>query len=305
MDTKKTMVISHAGCVDGFTSAWVASCFLGRGDDVLYRPMHHGDPLPPELDVNRIGDLYILDFSFKYETMGFAAALVDRLVCLDHHKSAREELERFERSNTTIVFDMEKSGARLTWDHFCSSSPRCAPYGWSDLKDAPALIQYVEDRDLWRKSLPQSEEINAYIRSLPMTFPYWDCLYMDMKSPTNIDNIVLAGRQILRSQRKEVESIAAHARFIRLCDHWIPIVNTAHHISEVGHQLCKNHPLANFSATFFVKFDDDRGPVLVVSLRSIGEFDVSQIATLYGGGGHRNAAGFTVDQEWFFRSIAP
>jgi nanoRNase/pAp phosphatase (c-di-AMP/oligoRNAs hydrolase) len=34
-----------------------------------------------------------------------------------------------------------------------------------------------------------------------------------------------------------------------------------------------------------------------VSLRSVGDFDVSKIAKYYGGGGHRNAAGFIVDRS--------
>jgi nanoRNase/pAp phosphatase (c-di-AMP/oligoRNAs hydrolase) len=36
------------------------------------------------------------------------------------------------------------------------------------------------------------------------------------------------------------------------------------------------------------------------TLYSIGDFDVASIATELGGGGHKNAAGFTVDFErWF------
>jgi nanoRNase/pAp phosphatase (c-di-AMP/oligoRNAs hydrolase) len=34
-----------------------------------------------------------------------------------------------------------------------------------------------------------------------------------------------------------------------------------------------------------------------VSLYSIGDFDVAAIAARYGGGGHRNAAGFSVSLE--------
>jgi nanoRNase/pAp phosphatase (c-di-AMP/oligoRNAs hydrolase) len=32
-----------------------------------------------------------------------------------------------------------------------------------------------------------------------------------------------------------------------------------------------------------------------VSLRSIGDYDVSAIAKAFGGGGHKNAAGFNID----------
>ena len=39
-----------------------------------------------------------------------------------------------------------------------------------------------------------------------------------------------------------------------------------------------------------------------VSLYSIGDFDVAELAKKFGGGGHRNAAGFNVSlQEWMDR----
>ncbi|SMG63667.1 [weak similarity to] phosphoesterase DHHA1 [methanotrophic bacterial endosymbiont of Bathymodiolus sp.] len=34
-------------------------------------------------------------------------------------------------------------------------------------------------------------------------------------------------------------------------------------------------------------------------LRSIGEFDVSRLAVSFGGGGHQNAAGFSLSREAF------
>ena len=40
--------------------------------------------------------------------------------------------------------------------------------------------------------------------------------------------------------------------------------------------------------------DGGQGPVHKVSLRSRGEVDVEKIARHHGGGGHRNAAGFTL-----------
>ena len=41
-----------------------------------------------------------------------------------------------------------------------------------------------------------------------------------------------------------------------------------------------------------------------VSLYSIGAFDVAELAARYGGGGHRNAAGFTVSLEAWVRDFA-
>ena len=59
--------------------------------------------------------------------------------------------------------------------------------------------------------------------------------------------------------------------------------------SDVGHEL------ANQSGTFGLLWFIDKDNVCRCSLRSNGEYDVSAIAKAFGGGGHRNAAGFTTD----------
>ena len=43
---------------------------------------------------------------------------------------------------------------------------------------------------------------------------------------------------------------------------------------------------------------------VICSLRSINELpDVSKVATMFGGGGHRNASGFTVNLQTFMQDI--
>ena len=56
--------------------------------------------------------------------------------------------------------------------------------------------------------------------------------------------------------------------------------------SDVGHEL------ANQSGTFGLLWFIDKDNNCRCSLRSNGDYDVSAIAKAYGGGGHRNAAGF-------------
>ena len=57
--------------------------------------------------------------------------------------------------------------------------------------------------------------------------------------------------------------------------------------SDVGHEL------ANQSGTFGLLWSIDKDGQCKCSLRSNGDYDVSAIAKTFGGGGHRNAAGFT------------
>ncbi len=74
--------------------------------------------------------------------------------------------------------------------------------------------------------------------------------------------------------------------------------------SDAGHKLCNmlelgeldGFPIPQTSAQAFAATYYDKHNFRCFSLRShsSGGADVSQIATQYGGGGHKNAAGFTV-----------
>ena len=61
-----------------------------------------------------------------------------------------------------------------------------------------------------------------------------------------------------------------------------------HLVSDVGHEL------ANRSGTFGLLWSLDKDGRCNCSLRSNGNYDVSAIAKAFGGGGHKNAAGFEV-----------
>lgn len=66
--------------------------------------------------------------------------------------------------------------------------------------------------------------------------------------------------------------------------------------SDLGHEL------ANKSGTFGLVWSMAGDGQIHCSLRSNGDYDVSAIAKVFGGGGHRNAAGFSTDidtlMEW-------
>ena len=64
--------------------------------------------------------------------------------------------------------------------------------------------------------------------------------------------------------------------------------------SDLGHSLAKK------SGTFGLTYHyHGRRQCYECGLRSIGEFDVAKLAVSFGGGGHKNAAGFSVDRKVF------
>ncbi len=267
-------VFYHAGCNDGFGAAWAAWRLMG--DSAIYRAVSYGQAPPP---IDEGDEVFIVDFSYPEEALRRLAAQASRVVVLDHHKTAVEALAGLladPPANLELVLDLSRSGAMLAWRYFM---PADFP---------PTLLRYVEDRDLWRWKLSESEAINAWISAHPLDFEVWTTLAETLASPSGVAPL---GRAILQQRSLTVERLCAGAWKVELGGHRVPVVNSPIHQSEIGHRLCELHDDAPFAAVY----QDLGGGRRRWSLRSRGDFDVSEVAGLFGGGGHRAAAGFVVE----------
>ena len=266
----KTLVY-HDNCQDGFCAAWL---FHRLYPDAEFIPAQYGQPAP---DVTG-KDVVIADFSYPRETMIAMAAQANSLVCLDHHKTARADLEGVDWAalGATVVFDMSKSGAMLMWE-----------YLWP-VPEPALLVRYVQDRDLWLWQEMRSREVSAFIGSFPKDFSVWNRFESDIASGIAFTQ----GEAILRYQAAAVAEQCKHAEICRFGDYRFPVLNATLLISEIGEALGKTAP---FAAMYFVRGDEK-----VWSLRSDGKVDVSAIAKEFGGGGHRGAAGFRTPASFQF-----
>lgn len=285
MTAARPLVIYHANCPDGFTAAWVARKALGP--DCEFVSANYGEE-PPDVAGRRV---YILDFSYKRPAMRRILSSAQSVVVLDHHKTAEVELAGIHDefclrpdlitnspgSDLPVVhFDMNKSGCRLTWEHFHGQKP------------APWIVGYVEDRDLWRWSLDSSREINAAIGSYPRTFDQWDRFGL-FDYAHAYGWLRGEGAAILRCQGQLVDDICKSARVVNLGDGDVLAANTSVLFGDVAGKLAVGRP---YGVAWFQRRDG----MIQWSLRSeSGGLDVSEVASRFGGGGHRNAAGFQTD----------
>jgi uncharacterized protein len=270
-----TIVLYHGpSCVDGFGSAFAA--WKSLGDAATYLPVQYGDPVP---DTPVGGTIYVLDFSYPRRELIALARRSSRVVVLDHHKSARDELAGLGNSipGLGVTFDMTKSGAVLAWEYFHPGTP------------VPRLLNYVQDRDLWTWKLSGSREFSAALAIEPRDFKVWDNIASDTADPGLLVDFIRRGAAVLKYQKGLVDGLAAKAILVTVGDHaGIPAVNSPLFQSELGEELLKRFPESPFAACWFMKDE----VIEVWSLRSRGDFDVSAVAKSLGGGGHPGAAGF-------------
>lgn len=264
--TKPKLCIYHGGCDDGFGSAVIVNSAYA---DIEFHAGEYGVAPPDVTDK----DVIIVDFSYKRHVLEQMLLQCNSMIILDHHKTAKEDLETLNDPKLILVFDMARSGAGITWDYFIGG-PR------------PLLVRYLEDRDLWKKELPNSDEFTIALRSYLQDFTVWDLL---LKSDTAVASLITEGPGIQRYYRRRVEELKKNYYMANLGGHDIAICNAPYFAaSEVAGELA-SIPGATFGASYF---EVSKGKYQY-SLRSRGEFDVSAVAKMFGGGGHKNAAGIS------------
>tara|TARA_Y100000310_G_scaffold291746_1_gene319923 strand:+ start:1957 stop:2811 length:855 start_codon:yes stop_codon:yes gene_type:complete len=265
-------VIYHKSCADGFCAAFVLSK-IQKYKGAQFISYQYGESASPLFGCDESisivdDDVLIADFSFDRETMLKIADQSRSVKCYDHHRTAEKELEGL----SFCHFDMSKSGARLVYEN--EYLPAGKSLGYDGL--IKFLVDYTEDRDLWRWELPHSRAISAAIASYPFDFELWGGFYDGtLKSE---------GRAILRYQKNIIDRAVLNARNIELNGAKGMLVGASMLQSEIGEVLSEK---SDFAAMVFIVDDG-----VVFSLRSKGDFDVSELAKTYNGGGHKNAAGF-------------
>ncbi len=289
---KYDVCIYHANCYDGFTAAWIANRWGGVLD---LQPFDYGQTLPVEYYEGK--HVLIADFSFEAQTLRNLAQYAASVTVLDHHKSAAEQLAEFEwhenwdgsTGNIRVKFDMEQSGAMLTWKHLAKGGNR--------------LVEYVQDRDLWKFELTNSKDINAYIMSHDYDLRIWDSLHDGFKAGmSEWQRMSSVGLRLNGQLQLDIRrALVSLTQTLIVGGHRMLGANLPFHMaSDAGNILSQQGRTMR---------DDGYAPAAAIyldlpngkrkySLRSIGDFDVAAIAQQYGGGGHKNAASFTIQRGW-------
>jgi oligoribonuclease NrnB/cAMP/cGMP phosphodiesterase (DHH superfamily) len=271
------IILYHANCNDGSASALAAWMKLGDEGN-SYIAVSHGKPPPPEV----VGeDVLIVDFSYPRDILLNMKA--KSVLILDHHISAQKALsEPFpEHCNITVYFDMTRSGAMISWQHFFPDS------------EVPLLIKYVQDRDIWINEYPQSAFLTYGLRVFSEQFRDWRALIEDTDK---LQEAVNAGESIFTFIHQQSRRIVASREIQNIGGFDVPVINAPGFMaSDILHIVLVEDPDAPFVASYSDILDQG---VRSYSLRSEDHReDVSLIAKKYGGGGHRNASGFGVELE--------
>ncbi len=263
---KKYFVLYHANCWDGFGAAWAA--WKKLGPRAQYIPMNHGDAMPKGLGGREV---FLLDFCFPDDQLKKLVKIARRVTVIDHHISRKDSLPLAD----DYLYDNAHSGAVLSWQYFHPARP------------TPRLLRYIEDVDLWRFKLPKTRELMAALGTRDFSFSLLDKIERDFRQTKTRESYIKEGLAVLAYQRRVIEKVVSTAEHVIFENIRAFSANTQTLTSEVGNTLLKKRTLA-------IIWSRKNGKI-AVSLRSRGKLDVSKVAAKYGGGGHRHAAGFSLN----------
>ena len=282
----KPLIIAHANCQDGMFAAY----YTALGLSAPYGQNHEDDFLDgfdfvqadynhdvPELTGR---DVYIVDFSYPPEKLIPASKNANKVVIIDHHKTAIEKWSGVDLSGTNIetVFSLMHCGTSLVWEYFFKN------------EEPPAVIKLVQDYDLWTHENPDSRAFHRAIYD-DGVIQTWDFKRLRLLIGLK-DKTIAEGKVLLKARANSIKNIIAkNAVETWFAGHLVYIAPCPYEFaSDVGNELAMGR-------AFSITYDDQfKLNIRKYSLRSnkLTGIDVSELAKQFGGGGHREAAGFIV-----------
>lgn len=280
------MVIYHYPCSDGFGAAfavWKYYKETNNDREIEFIKTGYGKPMPDVKDKN----VLIADYSYPMDIMKQIIEESKSVFIIDHHSSAEKMLNDLE--DKYKIFDMKHSAAVLVWKYMNNET---------DDEKVPLMLRYIEDRDIWKKELPNNEEFSVWFFTLEMEFEVYEEVY---DSPELLKNGIEKGKYFIELNKHIIkeQSKWATPKLVKLSNKknsefvFVSHLNCPILKSDIGNYIFNYFPHIDLSAIYTQQEEKN---VTGFSLRSTKYHrDVSQISTEYlGGGGHRNAGGCAI-----------
>ncbi|MCS7205655.1 MAG: DHHA1 domain-containing protein [Leptospiraceae bacterium] len=281
-------VLFHKHCLDGTASA---SAVVKKFENVRVFPISHGysqDEIEEILSTKN-DTIYVVDFSLKRSDFEKLLLNGNRVIHIDHHITAKDEIEALEKaySNFESIFNLQHSAAYLSWDYL---------FG-----DVPKLIKIIEDRDLWKKEYPETDIVCYYLFSKVLDKPQ-ELLNLIEEPISSLYEKGLGIKEYIDSSidqtLKKIEPIwLEFGGFLRKRFR-IPAVNSNTYLSELGNELAKKYD--GLGCVYYIT-----GEEVKLSFRSVegSKVNAQEVATFLGGGGHPHAAGARISLKKFIKML--
>jgi len=265
--------ISHND-LDGVTCGALIKRFL-KDVDTIFCNYNEIDPILEELSLRRYDQIIITDMSPSKRGINYILGEIE-IIVIDHH-----ETSEWLKDITATVHDITKSASLLTYEWLESMG--------HDVSEYRELAECVNDYDMWHLKKEESLQMNMLFMKLGVQ------RYMDTFSKRGFSGFTKDEKLIveLETERRDKYLFSAGKTaevFTDIHGLEVYVVFAEEYNSELGNYIIKE-----MGADYVVLINMQRKKV---SLRSRKDVDVRKIAEHNGGGGHKNAAGFSLEYDF-------
>lgn len=294
-------IIYHRNCPDGFTGL-ITYILCKKYTDSSQMPYIYGDQpdathLPPHIKNKRV---LIIDVAYKRNLLEKIINEAEYVTHIDHHVTVRPdtiELGKTYNNKFVSIYDIEESGASLTW--MCMKGD----------KKMPKFIKYVKDNDMgiwkYKNTMPfiTALRIHYLFEHVYDNIMKWGLLFeiKEVKRLIKKGKIYVNYEDYLLNQNYKkytLEKFPSEKIYNNNKQHFsmpgqytVALVNSSGCPS--GTQLGKkilDEIECDFCILWTLHMDKKK---YVLSFRS-KKIDVGKIAQLFGGGGHKLASACSI-----------
>lgn len=288
------MKIFYHNDADGKCAGFWVKRLVCTEEYIGYIKMDYGREFPFD-KIEKNETVYIVDYSIEPSEMDRLLEITPNVTWIDHHISAIKKYENYDKEIRGVRYD-GIAGCILTYCYLKHMTDR----GIGDIKlfeeymteDAPMFTKLIADYDVWTFQYGHfTKEFHAGLKLMPDTKPtskLWDSLLLD--NGDYLTNTLIHEGALRIQCRKEI--------MYHYCEAF------GFEVMLNGHK-CFAVNMGLMSSDDFVIDNIDDYDMLIgfafnghewrYSLRST-KVDCSKVATLYGGGGHKGAAGFNTKE---------
>lgn len=281
-DIPKVFCYFHKADLDGWSSSAVVKKRYPFAE-------FYGYDYEEELPVVEGYDIvFMLDLSLSIDKMKELQKKNKDFIWIDHHSSKIREIEKKKLKISGLRDSENKNSACvLTWRYLYPT------------EKVPALLQYIEDIDLWNfayndtlpivTALDIDEKEDRQMLEAMLDAGWWNDI---------LPGLLAKGHLYVKLIEKQIDNIVKNAS-TKMWRGWtVSILNTPIHKSFIGDRILKTNHRAKFVILWSV--DND---IVRVGLRGNSDINLGEIASKYGGGGHKQAAGFNISFNDFKKHV--
>jgi oligoribonuclease NrnB/cAMP/cGMP phosphodiesterase (DHH superfamily) len=266
-------VVYHHNCPDGFGSAWIIWRHL-KGDATY---LGITPDRAPNINIFKKKYVVFVDVSFSKEYIDQVKNVASNVLIIDHHQTYGDYLV----NEPHAIFDNTHSAIYITWRIFNPD------------QKIPQFIRYIEDNDLTAGQLSKTEAFTAALGT-KLSFHHIDFFktWDKLLNPAFVENMINDGNKYQEYKNYLLRRNMHISSLKKLGGYNVLVANfgTVGLASDLGNKISEANPRADFVLLWGYHYNTKEYSIMLRT-RKPG-IDLSQIAKIYGGGGHPGAARF-------------